>query len=1260
MSIPGSASPLLFAGVAADAAAFQIDRSLRFNSADSAYLSNTFSSAGNRRTWTLSFWLKRSKLSSSQQVFVGGPSDSDRTIVRLLSGNALEIEHFGSGSIQWQYVTTQLLRDVSAWYHICIAADTTLSTASDRIKLFVNGDRVTQFSTASNPSQNYESRINSATSHFIGKHAPSSGQYFDGYLADVHFIDGQALAASDFGEYDSNNVWQPKAFADAGPNNGTEWSSNSTNFTNPSKGFNGNSGDYAEVSSSGAKGTFTFPSSITVSSNVTFAFSSGTSGNLFVNDSSTAMQGTSFQVQTISFTGTLTKISLQSSSQPVLYYFAVDGVPLIDNLSHNYGVNGFNLKFADNSSNAALGTDSSGNSNTWTVNNLVATAGLATAAQGFDVVTYTGNGSTQSISGLAFQPDFVWVKRGNSASDHQLYDSVRGANKGLSTNLTSAEWTYSGGLSSFDSTGFSVGNLGGLNGSSDTHVAWCWKAGGTASSNTDGSITSSVSANSTYGFSIVSYTGNGSNATIGHGLSSAPKVIIKKFRSASSSWDVYHESVGAGKRLVLNSAATEASTSSYQNVNSSTFDVHAGNNDNGVPMIAYCWSEIAGFSKFGEYSGGCSSSVTVTTGFKPKFVIIKGKDVDSSPSGYRGWGMYQEPKTSQQLMAHCSGEEGVRGNCDTGSSKRDIQANVVFNNDGFTVDSCWFEQNDNTSGAKYVYMAFADKPPGEIVDSLIDTPTNYEADSGNNGGNYATLNPLVFSQPTLSNGNLEAAANSTWKSAFGTVEMPASGKTYWEATPSSATTIIGMAKIAPASNSYIGDWADSYGWYGNVGKKVEGPSNTQTTYASFSANDVIGLAYDADAGTLSFYKNGVSQGSAFTSLSGSFLPVISTYGGSVVVNFGQRPFAYTPPTGYKSLCTTNLPDPTIADGSTAFDAVTYSGNGTTQTITGINHSPDFVWIKCRNDSVGHQLFDQVRGAGKSLLSNTTEAERTNHIYGYLSAFTSDGFTVTAGSSDDFEVNGSTETYVAWNWDGGTSTASNTDGSITSNVRANASAGFSIGTYTGTYTAQPSSLDTVGHGLNAAPGLVITRSRGGSNWHVWHSALDNDEYLRLNSTNAKATLSTGAGGSIATAPTSSVFPTYFLGGSNNGPSDSLVFYCFAPVAGYSAFGSYTGNGSSDGPFVYTGFRPSLVVIKRTDAANDWNVQDHKRTAYNDQQTTSLQWNTSSSESDIGTDYRRDILSNGFKLRNTGTETNASGGTYVYLAFAEHPFKTSRAR
>ena len=778
------------------AAGYEITRSLRFNSADSAYLNRTPSSAGSRTTWTWSGWVKRANSDSDHHLFVGdgaaGESLSDTTFGRfyILSTGQLDL----SGYTTVYRRTNALLRDPSAWYHLVCAVDTTISDAyaDDRIKLYINGAQVahTDFATKNNPSQNTDLGFNQTTPHTIGARSRSGTIAFhlDGYLADVHFIDGQALAPTDFGEYDDNNVWQP-----------------------------------------------------------------------------------------IEYSGT-------------------------------YGTNGFHLDFSDNSSNAALGTDSSGNSNTWTVNN----------------------------------------------------------------------------------------------------------------------------------FSVASGAGN---------------------------------------------------------------------------------------------------------------------------------------------------------------------------------------------------------------DSLIDTPTNYTADSGNNGGNYCTLNPLDKSADyTLQNGNLDFVTNgiNSWEMVRATFAV-SSGKWYWEFTAGDNETAVGIAKANASLISYIG--ADANGWsYFYSGDTYNNSINTAYG-ASFTTNDVIGVAFDADAGSLYFYKNGTVQNSgtaAFTGLtSGPYFPGFSIRdsGSTSVVNFGQRPFAYTPPTGYVSLCTTNLPDPTIADGSTAMDVALWTGNGSTQTISGLNHSPDFVWHKNRSIADGPQLYDSVRGVSKRLRSDTTAAEST--LNG-VTAFNSDGWTMTAG-------NNSGNSYVSWTWDAGSSTVSNTDGSITSSVRANASAGFSCVTW----SAAANNPNRIGHGLNAAPEFIIVKSRSNANnWRVYTAVTGKDQYLGLNSTDAASSFSNFWSTS---EPTSSTFGVWSATGAANNDGD-MVAYCFAPVEGYSAFGSYTGNGSADGPFVFTGMRPRWLLIKESSGVDAWHLLDSARLGYNDDNAELLANNNGAEVNNS----RLDFLSNGFKLRTSFTSTNESGATYIYAAFAENPFKTARAR
>jgi len=336
---------------------------------------------------------------------------------------------------------------------------------------------------------------------------------------------------------------------------------------------------------------------------------------------------------------------------------------------------------------------------------------------------------------------------------------------------------------------------------------------------------------------------------------------------------------------------------------------------------------------------------------------------------------------------------------------------------------------------------------------------------------------------------------------------------------------------------------------------------------------------------------------------------------------------------------------TIKKPSDYFNTKLYTGDGTSnQAITGVGFQPDFTWIKIRSNSHFHNLFDVIRGVNKALVTDDSGAEHTDDQYGWLSSFDSDGFTTQDGSDvTHWSVNKSGDTYASWNWlADNTSGSSNTDGSITSTVSANTTSGFSIVKYTGT-----GSTATVGHGLGSAPKVILIKVLNeGSSWGVYHDGIGNGKYLRLNSTNEETASSSYWN---STSPTSSVFS---LGseGNVNQSSKNFIAYVFAEKTGYSKFGSYTGNGSADGTFVYLGFKPAWVMVKRTDSASAWQINDTKRDPYN-KTTHTLFPHLADAESATG--WFVDYVSNGFKIRDTGSAVNASGGSYIYMAFAEEP-------
>jgi hypothetical protein len=527
---------------------------------------------------------------------------------------------------------------------------------------------------------------------------------------------------------------------------------------------------------------------------------------------------------------------------------------------------------------------------------------------------------------------------------------------------------------------------------------------------------------------------------------------------------------------------------------------------------------------------------------------------------------------------------------------------------------------------------------GSTYDSMTDVPTLTSATAAN----YAVCNPLgntIGTTSTLSNGNLTASAsgNTWWNS---TISLPSSGKWYFEYTPT------GVSANAP----WIGISSNStdYSFYQSSGAIYINGSSV-TTVATYTDNDVIACAYDV-SGTIYFYKNNtLVYSGALTFKNNMFFTGFVTTGNAVGVNFGQQGFKYTPPTGFVALNTYNLPDSTIVAGNKVMDATTYTGNATASTniTNAASFKPDFVWIKNRTNVTNHILTDSVRGTTKTLFSDATSIEAT--VTGGLTAFNSNGFQI--GFDGSNIVNNTSNNYVGWQWQAGQgSTSSNTAGSITSTVSVNASAGFSVVTY----TAPSSGAFTVGHGLGVAPAMIITKSRSNAySWGTYHQSIGNTGRVDLNTTSSITTSVNSAWNN--TSPTSTVFS---MGLDWAGSGITYVAYCWSEIAGFSKFGSYTGNGSTDGTFVYTGFRPKFVIIKRTDTTSQWSIWDSSRNTSN--AANSNLWSDSSEVETTASAYDIDFLSNGIKFRNSNAARNASGGTYIYMAFAENPFKNSLAR
>ena len=581
-----------------------------------------------------------------------------------------------------------------------------------------------------------------------------------------------------------------------------------------------------------------------------------------------------------------------------------------------------------------------------------------------------------------------------------------------------------------------------------------------------------------------------------------------------------------------------------------------------------------------------------------------------------------------------------------------IEYSGTFGNNGFYIDGRdSSDLGDDESGNG---NDFSTSNMG-TDDQVTDSPTNNTATWNSRSG---TVNPA-----TLSDGNLTALRSGNGSGIErSTISFPATENFYAEFTidaTGSGSHVWEVGVIADddpglyqTSESRTGNEENGFSyrtnWSGSPApSKVN--NGTATSYGTAgSATHVIGV--QLNDGSLTFYHNNSSQGVAFTGLSGNFLFAFSSQGGGkVTANFGQTGFTYTPPTGAKALTAPNLPNPAIADPTDHFDSKLWTGNDTDgRAITGYNFQPDWVWIKSRSGAYSHSITDAVRGAGPYIQSNTSDAEASGPgAFGSTLAFTSDGYTLDNGTSDNLYVNAGSETYVGWAWKANGSGSSNENGSISATVSANTTAGFSVGIYTGNGTDNA----TVGHGLGGADMVWVKRRNTTGNWRVYHKHTNKLLYLDL--TNA---------GVSPTEIKSTSSTTFTLGSGNgfNGSGDTHVFYAFQSIDGFSKISSYVGNGSTNGSYVYTGFRPAWVLLKRTNAVQEWQVYDDKRSPFNPV-TDRLQANSNSAEDDLSpNDNELDFLSNGFKLIEDNGGMNASGSTYLYMAFAETPFKTATAR
>ena len=1177
-----------------------LDQSLKFDDGKSSALSRTPASAGNQRLWTFSAWVKKSTLDIDGYLLGIGTSSTPE-FIKISNSSTDQFEYaYWNGSVYvYQVRATALLRDTSAWYHIVLAVDTAQGTAANRVKFYVNGTQLTDFSISTYPTQNADTRTNAAVEHRIG--SSNGGGYYDGYIAEVNFIDGAALTPASFGET-KNGIWVPK------DTSGLTFGTNGFHLTFKDdvvcEGFN--TVTYTGTGANNSISGIGFdPALVWIKSrsntydNQLYNTVRGPTKRVFSNKTDAESTGSDL-VQSFDADGFTigTNVGLNNSgSTYVGWCWEAGGTPTADNSA---GVGATPTAGSVKIDGSNLGSALAGS--------IAATRISANTARGFSITTYTGTGGTKTVAhGLGATPTWVMIK-----------------------------------------------------------------------------------------------------------------VLV----GAPTYWRVFHTGITSGQNLLLNDAAADSAYADRigtNNTSSVVEVIHGGGdpdavNANGGSYLMYSWTDITGYSKFGSYTGNANATgPSVTLGFAPAWILIKNRD---AAENWYIWDNTREPapaKKNKRLHPNLNVVEQTSTGRSitftaTGFQVTDTDSSVNGNGNTFIyaafadTRSAAFFKDVTTNGNHFTPVNL------DYRDSVPDTPTN----------NFSTLNPLVVSggTPTLSEGNLKLTGSGTdYDRSYATIGLT-SGKWYVEFFYASGDNrgMFGVvredATSADGSGIYIGSILHTYG----IDFRARAYTGTSATSSSgqelFDATDYdigdIGLlCFDIDNGKLWFGRrdvsgnatiwydsNGANNGDPSAGSNPTYTGTFTghtwfigchDYNGTVIIsNFGQDgsfsgslasqgvsdsngigDFNYIE-SGFLALCSLNSPDVEITDGSENFVPYVYTANNaSTRDFTGIGFAPDFLWFKGRTTAFSHALYDVVRGVNKGLQTNSTGAENT---YPVMTAFGDDGFsTATDAAVAGNILNNSTDAYVAWAWLAGTAFSNDASatgvGTIDSEGQVNTTAGFAIIKYTGTRGSdggETGTPTTIAHGLGKKPTMVITKRRDNTgSWNVWHQGYQPDAtylnyQLKLESTDA----SNNAGWQRTdTGFSTTVFcPARYSYDDVSGAT--YIAYVFTDIEGFSKAGSYVGNGSANGQFVFTGHRPSFLLVRRADGASHWQIYDAGR--HPDNVNNDILYANLTDAETVGSSYAVDFLSNGFKVRTTGGDINASGGSFIYFSFADQPFKFSNAR
>ena len=1223
-------------GAVADA--YTIEQSCRFNDDDSAYLKRTPGLDGNRRTWTFSFWVKRSKITgaANEQIFhaSGGAANTDPLWTQISFNTADQFQVAGY-STNWR-ISTRLFRDPSAWYHFVVAFDSTQPAAADRLKIYVNGVEETAFSTSNAVPENQLTAFNAGGfSQNVGDRNDTTAQFFDGYLADLHLIDGQQLAATSFGETDDNGQWVAKEYA---------------------------AEDESDL-------VMTYEDSLVSSTNATaYTFSSADLGtadaNRYIAVAISTHGAVGRTVSSVTINGVTANVGVKQGNAANEDFVQIAWAHVPDDAT-----GGIVITYSGSMNGTGIGihriigkpylhdvdgigiTGTAGQTNVNTVSGGV-------------IINVTHNSNTASFSYTGI------TERYDEVEDGSHYHS------GASDTVTTGAGQVSVLATCSSSSAIAVQTISFAPG----------KAYGTNGFRLD--------------FGNSSFFGNDVRETVTYTACTVTNTASPVTTSNATSHTFSGESIGTastGRKIVVVASGSGGSTGVVSGI---TIDGNAMTEVVSAPLDGEAYATIYERNNFNTGTtaefivswsgskGNCGLGVFAVTGATGENTILTGTSNADNPSATIGilnkgvaiggvvsphssgltthsWTNLTEAYDEQVETTQSHSGASVASSSASASVTITATQSQATDNEAFVVAS-WGPDGDHSFGQSGL----------ATNDQVTDSPSD---DADNDIGNYSTMNPLVNGGVTLSNGNLGVSCPAD-KGTLSTMGME-SGKWRIEATyvtaNGSTRDSIGICSLPddPDRDIPFSGWlvtsrnAENVAYNALSGQKIT--SGAYSSYGDgFVATDIIDVFFDADTGTVWFANEGVLQNSATeaeveagtttnaaaTGLSfhsGNAYFCISGGGsgtGVWTINFGQHAYTntYSSITSFKNLCTANLAAPAIKDPSEFFGAMLYTGTGSSAAHTfggNSNCQPDLVYIMDREVSYSRLIHDSPRGVQKYLAtdSDAVEADAGSN---YVSSFDTDGFTEGGGNGTGNVDN----THVAWGWKAGAGAGSSNEvgGINTTTTSLGAAQGFSISTYTGTGSAS-----TVGHGLGAVPQFMIVKERtndvGG--WFVYHkdnSTAPETDYLYLHTNAGQVDDATVWND---TAPTSTVFS---IGAHDdiNESSGTYVAYIWTGIEGFSKFGSYTGKGSAAlGNWVWCGFRPKLVMLKVTDTSGGWHIYDTARSAYNvvdkhmDADVTTVEG--SLAERNI------DILSNGFRLR-TANDPNSTGNLYLFAAWAESPF------